>query len=88
MVIGDRIGAKERAYFKGACMEDLTACTAWFPMIEVEGRMMFLQSKDSPTGKLEAESLGEALDLAKRHRDRYRRLLMKRQANKSTENAR
>lgn len=74
MVIGDRIGAKEKAYFKGGCKEDLTVCTAWFPMIEVEGRLMFLKAKNSPTGKLEAESLGEALDLARRHRDRYRRL--------------
>lgn len=86
MGIGDRIGAKERAYYRRLSKEEFTVCTAWFPMIEVEGRMMFLKSKESPTGKMEAESLGEALCLAKKHRDRYRRLLS-RQEKPSAENA-
>jgi hypothetical protein len=74
-MIGDRIGAKEKAYFKGCGKNDLTICTAWFPMIEVEGRLLYLKSDESPTGKLEAESLGEALVLARLHRDKYRTLL-------------
>lgn len=67
MVIGKRIGAKEKAYFKGE-LRNLTVHTAWFPMIEVDGRMVYLKGQ-SPTGKMEADSLGEALRLAGEFRD-------------------
>lgn len=74
MVIGERVGAKEKAYYSW-CRGSLTLCTAWFPMIEVEGRMVFLKAKKAPTGKLEAATLGEALCLATKHRDKLHKLL-------------
>jgi hypothetical protein len=75
MEIGERIGAKERTYYRGE-YQDLAIHTAWFPMIEVNGRMVYIKSP-SPTGKLEADSLGEAIRLASDFRDSLRKTSVK-----------
>lgn len=72
MAIGNRIGAIEKAYYLGA-MEDLTLHYAWFPQIEVNGKLVFIKA-NAPTGKLEARTLGEALQLAKQFRDSYQKI--------------
>lgn len=71
MSIGNRIGAKEKAYYIGV-PGDWTLRTAWFPMIQVDGRMVHIQAP-TPTGRMEADTLGQAIRLAAEYRDTLRK---------------
>lgn len=66
VVIGEKVGAKHMCFMN----DDRTSRCAWFSMIQVDGKMVFIKDESAPKGIAEAVSRYLAIKRAKETRDR------------------
>ncbi|MCY9760382.1 hypothetical protein M5X06_12715 [Paenibacillus alvei] len=66
VVVGDKVGAKHMCFVN----DDRTTRCAWFSMIQVDNKMVFIKDESAPKGIAEATSRYLAIKRAKECRDR------------------